>query len=367
MKLMILLSSFIAGTVCHTPLFAQSFEWERNAPGHLYPAKRSPIPGFKINAIYDVMNRIPALAHPKGFDVQEWYSTSTESKPYAANLNINFFRFYKQQDGTVERQDENAPDLIIAINDRKRLLDNQSVMFSEETNALNIPKIFTDTFPLSYKTINGCRVGEGINTEFGRPVRFLMVNPSNRAVFRPVTVEQYIRVFLVKLKAEIAEESKGLEESAKTFKELAKNPALKGSMAQLESSRNTMVKLVDLKKSRKQYFEKKLSLMTADEKKAPASYAIYKESPTLKEENTKLGSHLLYEPYLDNSADTLATKKLYTFSPGFFDPKAPKTAFQLMVISEPFRVDQVNEFKDYFSKELYPLLPLKELSDLMHR
>ena len=127
-------------------------------------------------------------------------------------------------------------------------MDNQSVMFSEETNALNIPKIFTDTFPLSYKTINGCRVGEGINTEYGRPVRFLMLNPSNRPVFRPVTAEQYIRVFLVRLNAEIAEESKGLEESAKTFEELAKNPALKSSMAQLESSRNTMVKLVELKK-----------------------------------------------------------------------------------------------------------------------
>lgn len=112
---------FITGTIWHATLCAQDFQWERNAPGHLFPAKRSAIPGFKINDVYDVINRLPVLAHPRGFDVQEWYSTSTNGKPYAAHLNINFFRFYKEQDGTMARQDENAPDLIIAINDRTEL------------------------------------------------------------------------------------------------------------------------------------------------------------------------------------------------------------------------------------------------------
>jgi hypothetical protein len=346
----------------------QDFKWQKDVKGHLYTAK--PSSNAKINSVFDLVNRIPVIAHPKGFDVQEWYHVSTNENPYPVHLYVNFYDYYSYQNGQVQRSEAHVPTVTISVNDPGLLMNDQNFLFHEQTEALHMPVMFTDTFPISYQAMNGYRVGQGVNTQFGRPVKIFVLNPRNIRFFRPVTTEEYLKVFIKKLSGDIDEHTKGLVESKKTIAEFEKNEQLKNSLDVLKQTQSGMIKWVAFLRSKKEYYEKKLASLSDKERKAPAVYAMYKKQAVMMDKNgnnlDEISGSLPYAP-LESTEDTLATAALFTFNEKSFDPRLPKNSFQLMVISDAFQTDDDREMKKFFDKQLYPSFPFKELADLMYK
>lgn len=351
---------------------AQDFKWNKEVAGHFWPALKTNVPGYKINTVFDLVNRIPIIAHPKGYDVQEWFYISTEENSRAVHLYFNFYYYYNYQNGPTQRLDAHPPTMTISINDPKALMDDQHYLFMEETEALHLPVMFTDkdTFPVSSQTINGYQLKQGISTMFNRPIRFYAMNPEGLRFFRPITKEEYLKAFLKKLTKDFDEQSKGIVETKKTLDEFEKNEALKNSLDDLKKTHQEMIKWVAFLKSKKEYYEKKLASFTTEEKRAPAIYAMYK-NPAVTHDRygnsvEKVSGSIPYEP-LESMEDTLVTAPLFTFNEKAFDPKLAKNAIQLIVISEAYQVDDDRELKRFLDKELYPFLPLKELAALMYK
>ena len=347
---------------------AQDSKWQKDVKGRLYPAKLSA--NDKINSVLDLMNRIPVISQPKGFDVQEWYHVSTKENPYSIHFYVNFYDYYTYQNGQVQRSEAHVPTITISINDPDVLMDDQNFLFHEQTEALHLPVMFTDTFPISYQVVNGYQVGQGVNTQFGRPVKIFVLNPRNIRFFRPVTTEEYLKVFIKKLSGDIDEHTKGLVETQKTIAEFEKNEQLKNSLDGLKKTQSGITKWVAFLKSKKEYYEKKLASLSDKERKAPAIYAMYKNPAVMTDRNgnnlDEISGSLPYAP-LESTEDTLATAPLFTFNEKSFEPRLPKTAFQLIVISEAFETSSDKEMKHFFDRELYPSLPFKELAALMYK
>src|SRR5689334_21026458 len=116
---------------------AQDFTWDKETVGKFWPATKTNAPGFNITPVFDLMNHLPVIAHPKGYDVQEWFSVSSDENPHTAHLYINFYYYYKYQNGPTQRLDAHPPTVTIAINDPVALMDDQHYLFKEETNALH--------------------------------------------------------------------------------------------------------------------------------------------------------------------------------------------------------------------------------------
>lgn len=347
---------------------AQDYKWQKDVKGRLYPAK--PSTNAKINSVFDLVNRIPLIAQPKGFDVQEWYHVSTKENPYPVHLYVNFYDYYSYQNGQVQRSEAHVPTVTISVNDPEVLMDNQHFLFHEQTEALHMPVMFTDTFRISYQLMNGYRVGQGVNTQFGRPVKIFVLNPRNIRFFRPVTTEEYLKVFIRKISGDIDEHTKGLVETKKTITEFEKNELLKNSLDDLKKTESGMIKWVAFLRSKKEYYEKKLASLSDRERKAPAIYAMYKKQAVMMDRNgnnsDEISGSLPYEP-LESTEDTLATAPLFTFNEKSFDARLPKNSFQLIVISDAFQTDSDKEMKHFFDRELYPSFPFKELEALMYK
>jgi len=333
---------------------AQSSGKDKNVPGRFFKAPSCKIPGFKIDALFEIINRLPAITQPKGYDVQERFTISTEGKVYKARLSIPLL---------------NPPPLHIFINDPQQLMNPQSILFPEETRSLQLPEIFSDTFAITYKKINGVNVGTGIHAEFNSNLLLHVLNPRHSRFFKPVTKEQYLRFWIGKLTLDINRDSKQLEESKSNLKLMADNAALKSTIPEIEKSITAFIKWISYLKAKKQQFQKRLDGLSTDEKKAPAYYAMYTDAPAMIDQNGKyvenISGHLPYEPAEDN--DTLNRTPLYNFAKDPFDPKLPKTAFQLIIIKDPFSEGKKNRIKELIDKEFYPLLNFKDIAQLMYK
>jgi hypothetical protein len=229
--------------------------------------------------------------------------------------------------------------------------------------------MFTDTFPISYKDINGEMVGHCINTTYISNRPQYIINPRRTGYFRSITNEQYIKFWIGKLELDIVKDQKALEESKANFKEAASNPLLKEAIPELEKQLKGFAKWIDYLKGRKQYFERKLVDLPAEEKKAPAHHALYKNIATIVDKNgkyiEKISGRMAYEPA--EAGDTLHKTPIFTFINDPFDLKLPKTAFQLLVIADPYRGGEQGELKELLEKHFYPVLSFKEIAALMYR
>lgn len=352
---------------------AQDFKWSKEVAGHFWPAKKSTLPGYQVNQVFDLMNRIPVFSHPRGYDVEEWFEVSKTGGPHMMGLYFNFYYYYTYQNGAVQRLDAHPPTVVVSINNPKALMDDQQYLFSGESDALHLPVMFTevDTFAVSYTTVNGYRAGTGINNQFGRPIRFIVLNPKGTRLFRPVTKEEYLKVFIEHYEREIRERDKDSADRRNTLEETANNPLFdQKTIDKLRKDFAAMDKFFAYERSKVAYYKKMLANMDAPERKSPARYAMYKKAPLLYDKNGNyfdtISGELMYAP-LESTEDTLATRRLFTFNEKAFDPKLPKSAIQLMVIFEAHQVDDDREFKRFLDRELYPQLPLKELAALMYR
>jgi len=368
MKIINLLFTFYALLIIqHT--FSQGVIYEKDIPGRLIKAPACKIPGSKIDALFGIINRLQVIKQPIGYDVQQMYSSSAKGKVNTAHLVLRLPPYYRINNGPLKLETAHPPVIGLFINDSKKLMNPQSILFPQETMDLKLPVMFTDTFSLTYENMNGQNVGYGLNTEYNSLHRVYVLNPRHTRLFKPVTKEQYILFWIGKLGLDIQKDSKQLEESKLSMGEIAGNPTLKASMPEIEKNMNAFVKWLNYLKDRKQYFIKKLAGLSTEEKKEPAFYAMYADGPALIDKNGKhvenISGHLPYEPAEDT--DTLYRTPLYTYVIDPFNSTIPITAFQLIVIQDPFSENVKNRLKTILDEKFYPLLSFKEIADLMYK
>lgn len=339
-----------------------NYKWEREHPGALLKPKADPVPGFKSTAIFEVLNQIPMLNKPKGFEVREGASARLDGKIYKGYLMVGLPLYYRWGTGPLEKQGEYYMTNIY-INDREELRNIYSFLLSEETDKLNLPPIFTDTFAVSYQTINGYSVGVS-RSRLNQNLYIL--NPRKRPCFIPATKEQFIKLWIGKLGLDIAKEKGNMEETKGYLQNMKGN-------AEVEASMRQTIKLselwLDFLVEKKKRYEQKLASLTAAEKQAPAYCAMPKDMAVLQKKGVyvdKVTGDLPNE--LADGIDAESTSPVFQFNPDFFDPKLPKTAFQLIVIKDGFRQGwNEGELMPIVQEGFFPKIDFKQLEALMYK
>lgn len=369
MKSKFILSSVIL-LMTITEAIAQGAKWEKDVPGKLIKAPPTKIPAFKTDALFEIINSIPQIANPKGFNVLEASAiTSTKDKVISGWLSLRLYTYYSYEDGVVKLSNAHPPAINFEINNPTSLMNEQSIVLSEETTQLNLLKMFTDTFAIYYQLNNGYNLGHAVNTEYAGNKRLFVINPRMTPFFKPVTLEQYIRCVIVKLSTDIKKDEIGIEENKVSISEMERMPSLQASITEIKKAQNSFIKWVNFQKSKKLYYETKLTQLSQEQKNAPVYTAVYDDIASTMDRNGKhvenISGRLPYEPA--SIADTFLRKPVYTFINDPFDAKFPKSAFQLIVIRDGFRKDQKDEIIDFLDKEFYPNLSFKNIIALMYK
>ena len=245
------LTIIILSLLTYTHVHSQRADWERNEQGKLFPVTGINVPGMKIQEIFKIINRIPALAQPIGFNVKQWYETNTKTKNYTARLHVNFYHYYSFDKGPVQLQSSHPIGMSIYINETKVLMNEQSIILRDETELLKMPVMFSDTFNLVYKMTNGYNVGHGIDTEFDSNIPIYVLNPMGLSFFRPITQEEYLKFFIGKLGLDIEKDKKQLEENITSMAAMANNPLMKTMVPELEVGQNNLKKWIEFLKEKK--------------------------------------------------------------------------------------------------------------------
>ena len=123
-------------------------------------------------------------------------------------------------------------------------------MFSEEIVKLNVATMFTDTFAITYKNINGAEVSSGIHTEFNSNRRLYILNANHARFFKPILQGLWI----ANLGLDIDKDKKQLEESKSNLTEMAGKPALKETIPEIEKQLSAFIKWINFLKSKNQLF-----------------------------------------------------------------------------------------------------------------
>lgn len=348
---------------------AQGSDWEKDVPGKLIPAVPSKIPGVKINEVFALVNRLSVISEPKGFNVKERFTPAEGKQILSGSLSISFYEYYSFDKGPVQLVDAHPPTIVISYNNPFDLMNDQSIFLREQTAALNMPLMFTDTFALTTTTMNGYKIGLGVDTEFDSRIPLFVLNPRNIPLFRSVSNEEYLKFFTGKLGLDIEKETRNLEEAKRIFVEASSNTALNAVLPELQKQQVGMSRWISFLKEKKEYYTRKLAGMTPEEKKAPASYAAYKNAALMfnskGEPLEKITGSIDYEPA--GGPDAVFSTPIFTFMEQPFDNRLPKTAFQLIVILHAFRLHERHGIKDVLDEKFFPLFPYKELAALMFK
>ena len=360
---------FILSILACCQLQAQGADWHSEVKGKLHKADYSHSGGVKIREIFDIINKLTCISQPMGFDVKQWYTTPAAGKVYTGRLYINFYRYYSFDKGPVQLSTSHPKTVVFSYNNPGDLMNEQSIFHQDITSSLNLPVMFTDTFPLQFKDIDGVPVGHGLDTEYDSRVPVFVLNPKNKAYFRPVRMEEYIQFFIGKLSVDISKDVKILDESLLTLAEAVKNPILKDVIPELQLQQKVMEKWIAFLKNKKSLYEKKLASMSAEERKAPAAYSIYTDPARTMDPKGQpvetITGHIDYEPAGDPNA--ILTKSVFTFANQPFDTKMPKAAIQLLVIFHPNPQGERDEIADLLDEKFFPMLSYKALQALMYK
>jgi len=347
-----------------TSIYAQrDYKWEREHPGVREKPRGSVVPGFASNRVFDVFNQIPVINQPKGFDVRQSTSIRLSGNVYKGHLIVGLPRYYRWGQGPLLKEGEYYMTHIY-INDREELRNVYSHLFSEETDKLKMPPIYTDTFAISYQMINGTMVGKArsrVNENM------YILNPRMRACFIPVTKEQFVKLWIGKLGLDIAKEKKKIQEFTGQLNDLKDYPE---PLANLKQTIKMSEIWMDFLQEKKRVYEQKLASLTEAEKKAHAYAATPKEMAVLMVKGKYVDK--VTGDMADEMADLIDGKNktpLFHFNPDFFDSKLPKTAFQLIVIRDGFRQawNEKSELMPVIEKEFFPNIDFKALAALMYK
>lgn len=349
---------------------AQSAIWEKEIPGKLIITRNTKKEDVNINNILSLVNRLICISQPKGFNVHQWFTTPTlENKVYKGRLYINFYRYYRFDKGPVLLQSSHPKSITISYNDPYDLMNEQSIFLSEESEKLGMPLLFTDTFPLVYTDINGFIVSQGLDTEFDSRVPVFVLNPKKTGYFRQLTNEEYYRFFIGKLDLDISRDTVTLNEGKSMLKEAASNKALASTLPELEKQHKAFSRWIAFLKKKKQWYEKNLAEMPAEQKKYPARFAAYAKPARMMDGNgnylEEITGYVEYEPL--HATDTIFTRPVFTFIKQPFDVKLPVGALQLLVIFHAYSQNEQAGIRELLDKCFFPLLPYRELASLMYK
>src|SRR5687768_5467994 len=117
----------------------QRADWQKDVKGKLFPVTGKNVQGLKTAEIFKIINLIPAISQPKGFDVKQWFETNTTGKVYSARLYINFYQYYSFDKGPVQLQNSHPVGIPIYVNEPKQLMNEQSILFGQEALQLKSP------------------------------------------------------------------------------------------------------------------------------------------------------------------------------------------------------------------------------------
>ncbi len=343
--------------------------WAKDHPGLYHKSKPCSISGFKLNAIYDVLNQIPFLTHPKGFDVYENVNVRPiqNDKAYRGGLLLHFDAYFNALGKGIIHVPQKFLLLNIRVNETEELMNNNSVILLDESSRLDMPLIFTDTFAVKYEEINGYSVGYVVNNELGRDIPYYVLNPKHKACFIQWTKQQYIEFWIKKLNLDFDDIAKQLVQDKKDYKETQNNETLKAILPQLEKGIKYDNNMYTYYKEKKKYYEDMLAQMTVTEKKQPAyCHLSEKNSLVIVDKAGNILDHfsgrMSYELASDDSENVVP---LLMFNPTFFDSHLPKTSIQFILF------DGIGESAEEFVKnvqdQFYSNIPYKEIAALMYK
>jgi hypothetical protein len=347
----------------------QGADWHSNVKGKLHKADYSRTGTVMINKVFDVINELTFISQPMGFDVKEWYTPPEKKGVFTGRLLVNFYEYYSFGKGPVKLQTSHPHTIALVYNDPSSLMNFQSILFPQETEQMKMPAMFTDTFALSYKTINGAEVGMGIITTFDSQVPMFVLNPARIRFFRPLTQAEYIRFFIGKLGLDIEKDARQLEENKTLIKEISNSPLQAVSLPELEKANLGLSIWVAFLRSKKNYFEKRLSELSDSALAAPASYVVPKVAAVITDRNGRyvgnITGHLPYEP--NEGQDAIFTRDIFTFVKSPFNTRLSPAALQLIVIEHEFSVNEKDPLKDEMDQKFFSLLSYGKLAALMLR
>ncbi|WP_217652938.1 hypothetical protein [Flavisolibacter ginsengisoli] len=335
-------------------------------PGKLYRDSRKEATKPRIKALFQVMETLAFFSQPKGMDIQENY-IFYNSQGNNGSLIFSMNEFYRDQFGKIHANTEESPAVSVILNKPGVLMDENSIFNNVEQSSL--PVMFTDTFALTYSELNGYRIGQCIDHRFKN--KMFIINPRQSALFRPVNREEYLKYYIGKLNAEIKEDSLHQIEMKEELAPLKINPSLKATLEEVQKINDAMLKYDAFKKKKKQFYEKKLAALSPSEKKQPAYRLGHKDvALPLKDGKplNEISGHLEYEPDEENE-DLMFKLPIFTFNNSFIDKKLPDGAITLIVITSPFKENDVHapDLKEVVEREVFPNIPYKFLAERMYQ
>jgi hypothetical protein len=316
--------------------------------------------------IFNIINRLPFLSQPKGFDVIETTELDQNGR-ISGKLNISMYKYFRTVDGPPKREPV-YHDVDFVINKPEAMRDPDKILFREETELLGLPEMFTDTLPVIYKEVNGFTIGEAANTQFNSNSLLFVFRP-RKACFVPVTQQQYLQFWIGKLEIDIEKEKHQLKEAREGLDVLKGQPEMKAALQEMNKMIEAAAKWIVYLTEKKISLDRVLNQLTAIQRERPAVYAIPENIAVMQDRNGKyvetISGGWPYQP--DDGSKALSKGNLFTYNPHFFDPKLPPTAIQLLVIDDGTPVDASNDYKTRLTEEFYGRISYKEIELLMYQ
>jgi hypothetical protein len=345
-------------------------------PGIFNPAKVPIVAGFPSYQLAQVLNRIPIITHPIGYDVKEGSVVKLDPKNnvYAGSLTVGFPRYLSINGKPLELQGEyyQAKFVINIFNPFAR-----SPILTDIMDKIRWPQeFFTDTVPITWQLKDGVLVGKAaIGNKFTSSGFAYVINPKQTPFFVPVTKDEYMAFFIERLKIDLDKYKDLLKSTQENITSAQNDPNMKEDFRKsliADDERNIVIWkmwIIYYQDRIKYYTSKKASLTPARQKEQayavlPKSFATYKDKKGIT--LSTITGYLDYEPASDE-IDALSTLPLYHINPNFFDHKLPKTSAQLLVFYDIEGGPEHNYLNDKVREHLMPEIDWKAMRDLMYK
>lgn len=374
MNLRLIIAVIILFTLSSFPAQAQGIIYLDDQPGKMDFKRNQAIKGFNTAGITQVVSRIPMINQPVGYDVVLHGAAFDEGgkRPVHGQVRIGIPRLYKWQ-GKLTRQGEYRQ-VGMLLNELHHLT-GESYFLSADTRKAGLPELFSDTVAFRREIRAGQEVWVAANQP-DHAYALLMINPRNTPCFIPATKEQLARLWISKLSLEIEKYQRLMAEN-KTYLAAEKGkPGKEQLVKNLEDGIKTFNLWLEYYSEKKAIYQRKLASLSAAEKKEPA------EAGTPVQLAVTVNSGVPVEKVTGDMDDEWVeamsggvkkTRRIYLYNPDFFDPKLPRTAIQLMLIRDAFKIgarynsNNDEKIRVLLNQKFYPELDYKALAGLMYK
>lgn len=349
-------------------VFSQGVEWQSDATGKFYPYVPGKTAGLPVSSIFAVVNDVPAIRQPRGFDIKEHAAVNTGSSPAKADLFINFYRHYKNSKGQVVVASSHPTTISIHLNDPSLFVRDEDVLFREQTATTGLLPMFTDTTKLVPVTMGETTLQKGTYPQFGRNTVLYVIRSRQQAFFRPVTRLEYLAAWLAKLDGDIEKETKQLAQAKADLTEMKSVPALAAAVPEVQKQVLAVEKWIAFLKEKRSQYVRLRNTLTADEKGAPAflSTAPTGMATMMNSQGQyveKIEGRLPLEPA--GADETTETTPVFTYHTGAFERGPAARPAQLMILLLPYREDEQSAEKDVLDGQYIRYLSFEKLQRLM--